>query len=205
MTGRKNATQKFASNGKCYQILSRQSGKAIGVDEDGTLLIMCTPDPSALSQSWKLETAEDGFCRIFNTASGKAVDVINGGTGNGAWLHQWPPCDADSQLWKLEPASSRGCYRFLSKASGKCMDIVDISSEEGAHLQIWDSLDGENQEWKLVAITDGAEAPKATAPKRRRSSTRRNTRQTTAPAKANRALKQPAAESTATLKPEKTE
>lgn len=201
MAVKKTATEKFASNSKSYQILSKQSGKAISVEDcdagNGALLAMNTPDKNVASQFWKLEPAADGYCRLVNTASGKSIDVINGGTENGAWLHQWEPCDTDTQLWKLE-SSSRGCYKLISKASGKCADIVDISNEEGAHLQIWDNVDGENQEWKLLQLApNDNEEPQKAAPTAKHHRGRRAAKKVAAPVTAAVTT-----ESTTAIKPE---
>lgn len=211
MAGKRTATEKFVFSSNLYQILSKQSGKVISVEDSGadsgTLLTMDTPDKSIPAQSWRLEAAGDGFCRIVNTTSGKSIDIIQGGTDNGAWLHLWETCDTDTQMWKLEP-SSRGYYRLTSKASGKCIDIVDISNEPGAHLQIWDSVKGENQEWKLVQLSSDEESKKAPAPKRRRGYTRKAAKKailTTASAAESNPSIQPSAESNRAAKaaPEK--
>lgn len=164
MTAKKTATEKFSSKNSFYQILSRQCGNAVSVEGrnegNGTLLTMDVPDQKAKEQEWKIVPAAGGFCRIQNVATGCCLDLIEGGTENGTWLHQWETCDTDTQLWKLEPASD-GFYKIISKAAGRCVDIVDISSEAGAHLQIWEQVSGENQEWKLSEIPMASETKKA--------------------------------------------
>ena len=156
-----------------YTIQSLQEQKAVTVNPCGEVYL--SPSDLADTQQWQAIQASDGWYRLFSKAAGKALDIIAGGTDNGAWVHQWDAAEADSQLWKLEPVSD-GAYRIISKASGRVLDIVDMNAADGAHLQIWDDVGGENQTWNLQAIKkprarkspvkEAADTPKKTAPKR---------------------------------------
>lgn len=97
-----------------------------------------------------MEVAE-GLYKLENKLTGKVLDVINAGSQNGAWLHQWDYIGKDNQLWTLEPAAD-GRWKVRSKLSGRVLDIVGMSQENGARLQIWDDVDGENQAWKFTEV-----------------------------------------------------
>ena len=41
------------------------------------------------SQIWLLVEVAEGLYKLENKLTGKVLDVINAGSQNGAWLHQW--------------------------------------------------------------------------------------------------------------------
>ena len=141
-----------------YQILSKQSGKAIEAS-DNDAVYMSLPTGGE-NQQFRFEPVEGGW-RIVSRATGKALDIILAGTENGAQIHQWDVTGADNQHWTVEKAS-RGCVVIKSALSGRCLDIVGMSLEAGARIQIWDDMQGDNQQWKLKAV----DAPKAPAAKK---------------------------------------
>lgn len=103
------------------------------------------------NQQWKFEASGDPYYKLVNKNTGKALDIMLGGSANGTWLHQWDSVSSDSQLWFLEE-TDEGFYKIKSKVSGKCVDVVGMSQEDGARLQIWEDLNGDNQQWKLVEV-----------------------------------------------------
>ena len=82
---------------KNYHIVAIADGKYLTAGEDN--LITAEQPNEGKAQLWKLLDAGDNRYRILNTAAQKAVDIIDAGTMNGAWLHLWEQAEVTSQLW----------------------------------------------------------------------------------------------------------
>lgn len=129
---------------KEYRIMSVTSGKLLTANEDQLITVEAADEQKA--QNWKFFPEENGCYRIVSTKSKKVVDIIAGGTVNGAWVHQWETVNADSQLWKLEEDGE--AVRISSLSSGK---YLDVALEDNRHVQIWER-GGENQLWKIEVV-----------------------------------------------------
>ena len=85
---------------KNYHIVAIADGKYLTAGEDN--LITAEQPNEGKAQLWKLRDAGDNRYRSLNTAVQKAVDIIDAGTMNGAWLHLWEQAEVTSQLWTIE-------------------------------------------------------------------------------------------------------
>lgn len=137
---------------KNYHIIAVAGGKYLTAGEDN-LITAEQPDESK-AQLWKLLDAGNGCYRILNTAAQKAVDIIDAGTMNGAWLHLWEQTEVTSQLWTIEEEGEH--LRLRSVSSGK---YLDVALQDNTHLQIWEK-GGENQLWELRVEEKAADEPK---------------------------------------------
>jgi pectate lyase len=63
--------------------------------------------------------------------SGKAIDVYNLATHDGAPIVQWDRNDGNQQQWRFVPAGS-GYYQIVSRLSGKALQVA--SAQDGAEL-----------------------------------------------------------------------
>ena len=91
---------------------------------------------------------------LVNRNSGKAVDVYNFATNDGARITQWTRGDGDDQQWQFVD-SGGGYYRFRSRHSGKVLDDYQWSTAEKAQIVQWTDLNGTNQQFRLVTPTAG--------------------------------------------------
>lgn len=156
MAEKKVSSAKTFEADKFYKIISKRTEKALtGIGGEEVAMIA-----SAEGQEWKFEEVADGWLKIVSKDSGKVLDIILGGTENGAQIHQWDYTGADNQLWRVESAG-RCVYKIVSKASGKCLDVVGMTDEDGARVQIWEDVAGENQTWKIQAVKAKPSAAKA--------------------------------------------
>ena len=83
---------------KEYRIAS-VSGKLLTAAEDGAVTV--EEQDGRKAQLWKF-IPTDGAYRICNLQYQKMLDIIAGGTVNGAWVHLWDEVEAASQLWTAE-------------------------------------------------------------------------------------------------------
>lgn len=141
--------QIFRSNQK-YTISTKAANlylQAAGMTNGSSI---CLQNPSEQpDQLWQIKKAEDGLYQILSRSSTLCMDVADGGSEDGCWIHQWEGLGSSNQLWSLEEVEE-GTYKI--KNSGKCLDIVGMNAVAGAHLQLWTDVDGENQLWTIRPV-----------------------------------------------------
>ena len=91
---------------------------------------------------------------LVNRNSGKALDVYNLATTDGARITQWTRNDQSQQQWQFVD-SGDGYYRIKSRLSGKVLDIYNQSTVNGGSIVQWTDLNGANQQWRLADSSDG--------------------------------------------------
>ncbi|TQS27319.1 cellulase family glycosylhydrolase [Microbispora sp. KK1-11] len=90
------------------------------------------------------------FYRIDARHSGKAMDVQQANTNNGARVDQYTYGGNPWQQWQFQDAGS-GYWRIVSRHSGKCLDVVGASTADGAELIQYTCGTGTNQQFQMVA------------------------------------------------------
>src|SRR5690606_32211146 len=90
---------------------------------------------------------------LVNRHSGKALDVYNLATNDGAPIAQWARNDGNQQQWQLVRTGG-GCGRRKCRHSGKGLDVYEWNAEGGAQIVQWADLNGWNQQFRL-ADSDG--------------------------------------------------
>jgi hypothetical protein len=91
---------------------------------------------------------------LINRNSGKALDVYNLATNDGARITQWTRNDQNQQQWQFVD-SGGGYYRLKSRHSGKVLDVYNWSTANGAAIVQWSDHNGANQQWRLADSSDG--------------------------------------------------
>ncbi|MEV4630633.1 non-reducing end alpha-L-arabinofuranosidase family hydrolase [Micromonospora sp. NPDC049523] len=90
---------------------------------------------------------------LVNRNSGKALDVYNLATNDGARITQWARNNGNQQQWQFVD-SGGGYYRLKSRLSGKVLDVYNWSTANGAGIVQWTDGNGANQQFRL-ADSDG--------------------------------------------------
>ncbi|MEU8364676.1 non-reducing end alpha-L-arabinofuranosidase family hydrolase [Nonomuraea sp. NPDC048882] len=91
---------------------------------------------------------------LVNRNSGKALDVYNLATNDGARITQWSRNNQNQQQWQFVD-SGGGYYRVKSRHSGKVLDVSGFSTTNGGAIVQWADLNGTNQQWRLADSSDG--------------------------------------------------
>lgn len=91
---------------------------------------------------------------VVSQNSGKALDVTDVSTANGARIQQWTYGGGGNQQWRAENLG--GYYRFTNLNSGKVMEVAGSSTANGAAVQQQDWSGGDNQLWSLTKQSDGS-------------------------------------------------
>ena len=99
-------------------------------------------------------TLPNGTYRLLNRKSGKALEVQNGSSANGALIDQWSYTGGNNQKWTLTDQGN-GQYQLLGVASGKVADVSGASTANGASLDLWPWTGANNQQWTISPTGDG--------------------------------------------------
>ncbi|MET9856495.1 non-reducing end alpha-L-arabinofuranosidase family hydrolase [Streptomyces sp. NPDC006450] len=91
---------------------------------------------------------------LVNRNSGKALDVHNLATNDGARITQWTRNDQNQQQWQFVD-SGGGHYRIKSRHSGKVLDVQNGDTANGASIVQWADVNGTNQQWRPADSSDG--------------------------------------------------
>ncbi|MET7881402.1 non-reducing end alpha-L-arabinofuranosidase family hydrolase, partial [Micromonospora profundi] len=91
---------------------------------------------------------------LVNRNSGKALDVYNLATNDGARITQWARNNGNQQQWQFVD-SGGGYYRVKSRLSGKVLDVYNFSTANGANIVQWSDGNGTNQQFRLADSDSG--------------------------------------------------
>ncbi|MFD7654451.1 RICIN domain-containing protein [Actinosynnema sp. NPDC059797] len=91
---------------------------------------------------------------LVNRNSGKALDVYNFATNDGARITQWTRADGTNQQWQFVD-SGNGYYRVKSRLSGKVLDVHNYSTADGGAIVQWTDNNSANQQFRLADSDSG--------------------------------------------------
>ncbi len=128
-----------------------ESGYTLSVDgaafDNGKNVIAWT-DQGTADQMWTLEKTPDGYYKMINFNSLKALGVYAGSPDAGARCVQWDADGSPNQEWKIEPVSEDGklYYYIINKGSGLYLGF-EHSGIAAAAVQKSDA-----QKWEAIVI-----------------------------------------------------
>ncbi|MEU4770841.1 non-reducing end alpha-L-arabinofuranosidase family hydrolase [Micromonospora sp. NPDC023644] len=91
---------------------------------------------------------------LVNRNSGKALDVYNLATNDGARIVQWARNNGNQQQWQFVD-SGGGYYRLRSRLSGKVLDVYNFSTANGGSIVQWADNNSANQQFRLADSAGG--------------------------------------------------
>jgi hypothetical protein len=127
--------------------MMRKSVAASALAVAGLLLAMVVVAPSASAAT--IDT--NASYVLVNRNSGKALDVYNLSTADGARITQWSRNDGAQQQWQFVD-SGNGYYRLKSRLSGKVLDVSNRSTADGAAIIQWSDANSTNQQFSVQDI-----------------------------------------------------
>jgi hypothetical protein len=111
----------------------------------GLLTVVNAPAASAAT----IDTS--AYYVLVNRNSGKALDVYNLATNDGARITQWARNDGNQQQWQFVD-SGGGFYRVKSRLSGKVLDVSNFSTADGGAIVQWADNNSTNQQFSIQDI-----------------------------------------------------
>ena len=115
---------------------------------DGGNLIIWAAKNSA-NQCFEITRQEDGFYRIKNALSGKAVDVEGGSPFAGTNVLQWQDNGGSNQKWAIYQRAD-GSYTLRNVGTGLMLDVTGASNKLGTNVEGWTPNSSSAQAWDLV-------------------------------------------------------
>ncbi|MBX0293827.1 glycoside hydrolase family 97 catalytic domain-containing protein [Haloarcula nitratireducens] len=109
--------------------------------------------PAVSSDSNDVVSGETYVLR--NVNSGKALDVENASTSDGANVHQYSYASGDNQKWVVTDLGN-SYYKLEAVHSGKALDVENASTSDGANVHQYEYVGGENQQWDVIKNADGS-------------------------------------------------
>jgi pectate lyase len=107
-------------------------------------------DLGGANQQWRFVAAGDGYYRLVNRHSGKALDVYGWSTADGGDVVQWADLGGANQQWRLTDEGG-GYVSLLNRHSGKALEVYGWSTANGGDVVQWTDFGNPNQQWRLVA------------------------------------------------------
>ena len=141
-----------------YHVTARHSGKGLtaagnGVANGTNIEQRAIADPNiADSQNWSVNALGSAQYNLIGSFSGRALDVYNISTANGANINLWDYWGGNGQKVTMTDTGG-GFFRLNLVHSGKTVDVSGASTSDGANVFQWQNTGAANQQWKFTAST----------------------------------------------------
>lgn len=104
-------------------------------------------------EKWRITYIGDGYYKIINVQTGKALDVSGAGNSNGTNVQQYTPNGTPAQMWQFISMGS-SYYCLVPKcATGRCLDISGANYKCGTNLQIYEANLTGAQQFKFTSTS----------------------------------------------------
>ncbi|MER5436549.1 RICIN domain-containing protein [Streptomyces sp. NPDC002588] len=97
----------------------------------------------------------NAYYRLVSVRSGKALEVADGSTADGARAVQHTDDGGTDQQWRLK-ATGDGYYALVNRNSGKVLEVKDASTANSAVVDQRADSAAANQQWKIGELDGGA-------------------------------------------------
>ncbi len=141
-----------------YQVTARHSGKGLtaagnGVANGTNIEQRAIADPNvADGQNWSVNALGSGQYNLIGSFSGRALDVYNISTANGANINLWDYWGGNGQKVTMTDTGG-GFFRLNLVHSGKAVAVGGASTVDGANVLQWQNTGGQEQQWSFTAAT----------------------------------------------------
>lgn len=95
-----------------------------------------------------------GYYALLASHSGKAADVYQQSTANGANVNQWGYWGGNNQKWEAINVSGN-YYKFRNKNSSKMLEVADASTSNGGNVIQFEDNGHYCQQWEVLPAGDG--------------------------------------------------
>lgn len=143
------------TNNATYQLINRNSGKALEIFEyshDNGGNAVQWADLNGDNQYWRFVSVGSGYYSLVNANSGRALEVLGWSTADGGNVVQWQNFSRNyNQHWRLVDID--GHVQLINRHSGKALEVYNHSTADGANVVQWTSTGNPNQQWQLVKVS----------------------------------------------------
>ncbi|MDI1465336.1 arabinofuranosidase catalytic domain-containing protein [Catellatospora sp. KI3] len=92
--------------------------------------------------------------RLTNLASGKVLDAVNCGTGNGTGIQLWQSLGNACQQWRFNNVGPNK-WTVTNVNANRVLDAVNCGQALGTATNLWDSLGNTCQQWAVIPAGNG--------------------------------------------------
>ncbi|MBO0952146.1 RICIN domain-containing protein [Fibrella forsythiae] len=145
----------------CYQLISRVSGKVLGVDNGGLdngSTVRQRTDANQPWQQWKFAATSGGYYQLIAQHSNKVLDVSGVSYDDYTPVHQWDYVGGNNQQWAIR-RDAAGYYQLVARHSGKLLDVKGSNQTEGGEVIQLTANGTAAQQWSIEARTCVSTAP----------------------------------------------
>lgn len=111
------------------------------------------------NQQWKPVQNADGYTQFVARHSGKAIDLLDANSNEGATVAQYSVNTGIAQQWRIEERTcvfaTTACYKISSRNGGKVIGIQNASKNDGAQIRQQTYAGKASQQWKMQLNADG--------------------------------------------------
>ena len=97
---------------------------------------------------FRLKYLGNGYYKIINVYSGKALDVENGGKTKRTNVWQYNENNTDAQIWKI--VKKDGYYNIISKLNNLALDVNNGYVQCGANIQVYTNNGSDAQKFQFL-------------------------------------------------------
>jgi len=141
-----------------YKIINKKSDQALSIHAAGTdngSRVILWEFVNADDQLWQIVDIGNGFYKLLNKHSGRALSTLtlNGGTGNGTIVHLWDYLTTfPDQHWIISPGSE-GFVRITNRNGRRAVSCLNGGTDNDTTIHLWDYLSGfDDQDWSIVPV-----------------------------------------------------
>ena len=104
------------------------------------------------AQIFYIESVGEGYYKILNSSSRKALDVTDGVSMSGVNVQMYEYNGSDAQLWKFIDAGNG--YYYIQNKLGYMLDVYDGGIANSTNVHVYDKNFTKSQMWKLTYVNE---------------------------------------------------
>ena len=148
-----------------YQITGFESSNRVislgGLEKGNNVAFSLRSQTYGSFEQFNIVKLDNGWYKIVNKYSGKALDVNGANSNNGAIVQQYTDNGSHAQQWRFVDAGNG--FSYIQSRLGTFLDRKDGSSNEGTKIQTYSLNYSNAQKWKIeapknpdtIGVTDG--------------------------------------------------
>ena len=102
-------------------------------------------------QTFHVTYLGNGYYKIINSNSGKALDAEDYGTSNGTNVIQYRSTNNSNQQWVIKESEDRQYFYIISKCNGLYVDVSNGVASDKNNVQMWTGNKSAAQKWRFIA------------------------------------------------------
>jgi O-glycosyl hydrolase len=133
-----------------YTLTGVQSGRPLGVSDDGTGVVIRTADPADETQRWEVRKVTRGSDNAQRYVLSSDADDQRLALRDGALVLERDRGRADDAAQWIMSTTGDGTWTFVNAATGALLEVPGQLTHDGAPVGTWTPNSGDNQRWTVT-------------------------------------------------------